>query len=259
MPFPKCEGQIIFSANQTGTTNGGATWTVAAGTYYLTTTNGANSPLTTTFKTALDTAIGGPPVTTITIDDNTDSGTGKTSIAFDGGANITWTSTDIRDYLGFTGNLSSGTLHVSTNHCRYLWLPNVGRTDTLAPEPTTGATDLGVRERDLTGSMSPSGYMVRLSYNTRYKDTFKWAFVQGKKAFIADESVTNESFEKFYEDVVGKGRPFRYHSDRSSDSVYWTMAIPDAKEYAPRWHSNIRGATGGYVTIDYMMRKAVGE
>lgn len=274
MAYPKCEGPIVIPTGgwsisvQEFTPNAGpVTVTVAAGTYYLNTTNGANSPLVTALKTALD---GNATLTgtyTVSVDDGSNSSTGKVTISATGVTtfNITWTSTDLRGVLGFTGNISGALTYTGDNQATYLWLPSVPRARILAPEPTTTTYQLGLRRVDLTRATSPDGRSVRMVYNTTYHDSFEFDFLTANKVFQSQESVVNESFEKFYDDVIGgSGLQFRYHRDRSDDSVYWTQVIEDAEEFRaePMAGSGDRGWRQGASSlwgIRYRMTQAVGE
>jgi ketosteroid isomerase-like protein len=271
MAYPKCEGPIViptaWSVKFQEPPGAVQTITIPAGTYYLSTTNGANSSLTTTLKTLLDANVTLAGTYTVSVDDNSNSSTGKVTISATGAASFSiteWTSTDLEVVLGFTTTTSGALTYTGANQATYLWLPSVPRARILAPEPTTTTYQLGLRRVDLTRAPSPDGRSVRMVYNTTYHDSFEFDFLTANKVFQSQESVVNESFEKFYDDVIGSGLQFRYHRDRSDDSVSWTQVIEDAEEFRaePMAGSGDRGWRQGASSlwgIRYRMTQAVGE
>lgn len=229
MALPKLEGRITvptggWSAAVTDS-DGSFTATVAAGDYYLTST----TSLLSTFTTALNNGAG---VTyTLSVNDADPTGTGKVTITpSSGNVAITWTSTSLRDALGFTGNLSAASTHTSTSSSPYIWLPNTPRAPAMAPD---GYQGMPVTDGTVTGS--PTGTTAAIQYATRYIDTMEWRFLLGSKTWITWESVVNESLEKFWSVSIGAGNPIRYHKDRADDATYVTyrsLAI-DALRVSP--------------------------
>lgn len=197
--------------------------TVPAGDYYLTSTTSLLSALVTTLND------GGGITYTVTLDDNSDSSLGKVTITPSAGTiAITWVSTDLRDILGFTGNVAATSSAVSTNASPALWLPNSSRTPTT-PDPASTSYEMGWAESDYMVVVAPSGASVRSVYNTRYVEEFRFDNVRGSKAWKALESTVNESYQTFHQAVMDNGGvPFRYHPDRSSDAVFWTMVLAES-------------------------------
>ena len=266
MALPKCEWRfttptagwtfVLIDADHGGT---GSIRTISAGDRYLTTTNGATPSLTAAMKTALDDGTGAVTYT-VTLDDDTDAATGKTTIAASSGTfSITWSSTDLRDILGHTTNITGVTTVTGTNHCLYLWLPNVGRSDPMQPEPSSMSLQMGAIETDGTFVKSPDGYSVGLKYNDLYVDSFKFEMVTGHKMNRATELITNESLKTQYIYGISTYKPFRYHPDRSSDSLYFTQKIEDATEFKPTKVQ--KGWVGTYSlwSIEYRMGTSTGD
>jgi len=267
MALPKLEGRITIPTGGWQvqcSENAGArtsTVTIAAGDYYMSTSNGANASLFAALVNALaaDATLlgtyGG------SLDDNSDTSLGRLTISVSGGATafaLTWISTDLRDILGFTGNTSNAASATGSNQVRYLFLPNTGRANPLAPEPASSSgTYLGVVESDGTSALSPSGYHVNMQYSTRYRDSLEFHNLKGNKTWKASESTTNESFQKFWEDVIGQGIPFRYHSSRDSDAVYWTQYIENFQTYAPDAQEQGWVGANSLWRISYVMRPAL--
>lgn len=235
MALQKLEGRItIASGTQLRITeNGGSNIdvTITAGDYYL-------IQLLSQIGTDITAHASTVGTYTVTLDDTSDTATGKVTIAATGVTVFTlnWTlsslSTTLRDKLGFTGNLSGATTYTGTNQSRYLWLPNAGPVELSMPEPTATTQNFGAPETDLTFNTAPSGDSVRLYYNTIYSSIIRWQ-VLGSKTWITLETITNESFQKFYEDVIGKGVSFRYYADRSNDNLFWRLVVEDAQSFKP--------------------------
>ncbi len=226
MALPKLEGRVVVptggwavSVTDNISTR---TETVPAGNYYL-------SDILTEFASQL--ASGGLTYT-VTLS----ATTGATTITPSAGNTaITWTSTDLRNVLGFTGNLSAASAHTSTGHATHLWLPNCGRTGTT-PDPTSASHEFGKPESDTTYVEAPSGVSNRLYWNTRYKETLVFPMVRGSKLWKTLEATTNESYQKFWEEVVRKGLPFRYFTDATNSSLKWPLVATDAAfQIEPVW------------------------
>src|SRR5262245_25343303 len=138
----RCEGRITIATGGWAITvteqtpnAGPETVTIPAGDYYWTTTNGANAALTTTIGNAL--TANGTLTGTYTVSLATSS-TGQSTISMTGPQKFTATfgSTELRDALGFAGNLVfAANTHISEYQATYLWLSTVHRCDPMAPEP----------------------------------------------------------------------------------------------------------------------------
>lgn len=223
MALPKLEGLIVVGSGWTIAADEGGgdeDATVAAGNYYLTST--------TSLLSALATALTGTSLTgtfTVTIDDDSDTSLGKVTIASDVAFTAVWTSTDLRDALGFTGNLTpSATSFTGAAQARFLYLPTCGRSNQMAADG-----DAGAEMSDLTTAVSPSGKVVSLGYSRRFVDNLEFQMLKGSSVWITHETTTNASFQKFYRDVISVGRPFRYHKARETDGTYteWVATNPD--------------------------------
>jgi hypothetical protein len=221
MALPKLEGLIrIATATTLGTfTSGGPpdVIIIPVGDYYLTTAGNGSRSLLAEIKYQIETTHGSGTAT-VTVADDTDTSTGLVTIAFSSAYTFVWSSTYLRDLLGFTGTLTpSATSFTGTAQAQCLWLPNCGRSGVLGPEGSNGHV-----QTDHTCVIAPSGAHRTLAYTARYVDTMNFAMVQGRKAFIKHETTANESFERFHLDVIAYGHSIRYYADRSDDagSVY---------------------------------------
>lgn len=233
MALCKLEGEIIIStATVLATMNdgGGAdTITIPAGRYFLNTvgSGGATRTLLAEIAFQMETAMGAGS-SSVTVDDNSDTSVGKVTISRSSAFSVTWSSTSLRDALGFTGNLGSASSHLSTNHAKYLFLPNCGRSGVLGPDASDGAI-----EADYTLSIGTDGTAYALSYSKRYRDSLEFRTLKGSKTWTAMDVTTNEAYQQFYEDVISLGLRVRYHADRSSDATFRTWVVEDGGSFAP--------------------------
>jgi hypothetical protein len=230
MAICKYEGEVKVTAAITVGTFAGSVITLPIGNYFLTSVGdgGATRSLLAELKNQLDTGPGG--VWTLTLDDTTDTALGKVTIARNSNYTATWTSTSIRDLLGFTGDLSTaGTASFTgANQAKALWLPNCGRSGILSPQASTGAV-----ASDYTASVSPGGTVYAIAYSTRGFDTMEHRTVVGSKAWTSLEVTVNEAFETFYRYVIAHGYRLRFHKDRSDDATYRTWNVANGGSYNP--------------------------
>ena len=225
MTLPRLESRVTVPTGgwDIGVTDSGGstTITIPAGDYYI---QGTTS-IYDTFETELnsDGTLNG--TYTLTLQTGTGQ-SGRCNISTSGGGNpaFTWTDTDFRDVLGYTGNLSGSTSYLSTNSSPHVWMPNVGRTEVASPEPSSTAIQIGASEYDYNATRSPSGYTTALTYNERWNDTMTFFNLQARKTWIEHESVANESLQKWMRTLYeGGGTPFKYFPDLSSSSVFWEL------------------------------------
>jgi len=151
---------------------GPATATIAAGSYYV-------SDLLTAFAAALTAAVGGVwSVVQSTIEM---TATVKTTITLVTNTySITWTSTDLRDVLGFTGNLVSVGSATSTNQAIGVWLPD-------CPKFTPYGDNVWDRVSDLRASIAPRGGVKEIVGNTYdCLENVRWEMVSNAKAVGLD-------------------------------------------------------------------------
>lgn len=209
----------------------GGTVTIAAGVYYLSTDSGIGNSFVAATAAALDAHadLDGDYSCSISAGEN---GTGRVTISATGITSfaITWTDTDWRDALGFgSGPTISGSLsYQSTAASPAVW---------LATSPIVspfGSGDNGWDETDASFSESPAGNVYAVYGQRKRACSFRWDAVTLARMRIANESVVNESFQKFFRDSIlaeagftaGKvAGPLRIHWDADSATVYLTCKI----------------------------------
>ncbi len=190
----------IPSATTISVTAGGVTnaVTVATGTYYMTS-------FVSYFAGALQ-AQRAPTgaVWTVTLSTGA-SGTGKITIdAADDTWSITWTSTTLRDLLGFAANISSVTsAQTGTNQARGVWIPD-------CPLAIDGDPSAAPTFTDKRTTTSPTGVTLGLVGNIRYQHSnVRWTHVARERVWIGAETTVNASWERFVLDTqLGQGLSF---------------------------------------------------
>ena len=234
--FGKLETQITVPTGGWTATISGNTATIAAGTYYMSSVGNQAADFLATVQTAFDTAgdISGATVCTVTAS-HSENGTGICTIAFTVAKSITWVSTDLRDILGFTGNLGSGTSHVATQSCRGIWLPTCPFN-----QLNSGSSWQGWLESDYRGAENAAGYVFNLMGQYKTVNALEWPAITQAKTWNASETTENQSFEQFLLDGIWgtaawgtPGGPVRFYPDAATDGTYVTYKIPDIKEFKP--------------------------
>ena len=188
---------------------GSTTYTLTAGEYYPRGYTGEATDQLCEHLTALLEPRAGTPTVTVSLT------TGLVTISWDGTATtVTWTSTDLRDILGFTGNLTSATSHTSTYPMRYLWLPS------LAPSnyPTT-IEDLWQPRSNSRVFASPDGESHgRRGYESNLA-VVTYDLLQASEVVHRNATYDNEdngTFRSFFRNVAHNTMPIRILPDRST-------------------------------------------
>jgi hypothetical protein len=158
---------------------------------------------------------------------------------------ITWTDTDLRDLLGFTGDITVGTggggdaQEIGPNEARYQWRPDraitthpTARDVVWEPESNTSV----YRSRDGT-TASVAGALL-------YRAQLDWRWIAGARAYTPSTGSVNQDFQQFFTDVVHLGLPIRYYPDTTS-AIYETGIVGDGEsnvgafsDYARRERAN---------------------
>lgn len=229
MALLKLEGEIILTAVTPIAVMGGFAVSMPAGRFFL---NSIGTGVTRSFcdelEFQMESAMGAGS-SSVTVNDDTDAATGKVTISRSSAFTVTWNSTALRDLLGFTGNLGSASSHLAPNHAKYLHLPSAGRSGVMSPSTSTGA-----EFSDFSAALSTGGEVYAVGYSIRSEDTLDLRHQRGKKTWIGQESIVNESLQRFWRDTIALGRRIRFHADRSVDATYRTWVVLDAGHYDPR-------------------------
>jgi hypothetical protein len=150
------------------------------------------------------------------------STTGLISIGWTGYAtptwSIFWTSTDLRDLLGFTANISSvTTTQTGTKAARGCWLPDCPLY--MESDPTQAP-----RKTDLRQSESPTGITLGLAGNSKYRHKgLRWNAVPQAQVWESKATYQYGSWEAFCKDAIfGLGHSWFVPSSRIQ--VYFDSA-----------------------------------
>jgi len=188
MPNGRLEAQIYFSANvtvsATNSIGGPSMCTITAGYYYP-------QELVTAFQTALN--AGRPSGWTVTKSWG-ESGTGYVSIACSNTPwSISWTSTDLRDILGYAGNITAvSTTQTATTQTLGVWL--AGACPYFTPR---AIGDAGRYETDARTAEGPTGVIKGLYGNKLQALTgLRWSHVTKARTLEATGAAT--SFEYWW-------------------------------------------------------------
>jgi hypothetical protein len=242
MAFGRLEARITVPAGGWDGTiddsggGGSVAWSVPAGTYYL-------PELLAELEDRLNTAA---PTDTLTVSvGNGENGSGKVTIASGGGTfAVVWIDVDLRDLLGYAGNLSGSNSYPAPNHARSHW---------IAQSPYKAPNEVypwgGWPVADFRTVESASGLVWAFTGQKKEIARLEWEAVPRARASKANEGTANESFQRLVEDGVWgfapwgtPGGPVRFFPD--ADEVnYARYYCTDLQAFEPQQFAD--GWAGG--------------
>ena len=187
--------------------------TMTAGTYYVT-------EFLAELKARMDAATG--KTFTITCASG-EAGTGKVTISINVGTfTLTWTSTDLRNALGFTGTLTPGAASfTSTNGAQAMWLPDCPYSGQMFDHQLVGH-----RVSDYRQSVSPTGEVYTLIGNHyRQHKSVRWTHVGRDRAIDGANSAVISWQQWVRQCQWGDlsyftvGAPVRFYSDATNSTL----------------------------------------
>jgi hypothetical protein len=161
---------------------------------------------------------------------------------------IDWDSTNLRDALGFAGNITTAaSAQTGTLQAKGLWMPT-------CPKWTKhGDGDAGDKITDLLYTYAPNGAVRTISGSiSKTVLPVRWSHVTRARTRTIAETVVNEAFQTFWEDChLGSlayceaGAPVRLIWDADVPGTYGTYKIvdkPNADEVTTvdRWNGLYR-------------------
>lgn len=163
---------------------------------------------------------------------------GRVTIAVTNGTfSLSWTSADLRDLLGHTANITTQTSVTGTNQARGLWIPD-------CPLNADSDTDIAPLDSDLRTTLSPNGAAYTKRGTSLHRHTnLVWSHVHKSKVFKARESLTNESYERFYFDTI-EGVGHAWFSPSSK------MMITDHRENGYVGENGFAGSINGWIPVN---------
>ena len=207
----------VPSTNNTASVNAGSgavTVTWAAGSYT------ASSFITYTQAALIAQAPPAAGTWTVSLSTGT-SGTGLVTIARSTGSySITWTSTALRDMLGFTANITSQTTVTGTNHHGGLWFPD-------CPLTLDGHPSRAHKQTDNRASESPDGTVITIGGTKKHQHkSLSYSHVPMSRVWIGEETTGGASLEQWLDDTqLGDGHA--WFSRGSPSKIYWDNAGTD--------------------------------
>ena len=141
----------------------------------------------------------------------------KVRITAGGAYTITWTDTELRDLLGFTGNLSSASSHTADNVSPALWSPGYEAIST-SPYGTDGYT-----ESDTQILSSPTGLTTTMiKHHTKTLQELAWRHVVISRVWTTAEA--GGEYKRFYDDTLETGERVKHYASVNEDETATTTA-----------------------------------
>lgn len=152
-----------------------------------------------TFATAIAAALNAQrPVTAGAWTVTYSTTTGKYTIGVTNGVcSITWVDSTWEQIVGFNANIAGVASATGALQARGLWIPDC--------PPSAAIPDLAQAPRptDRRSTCSPRGLVISHKSTSKYlHPDFRWSHVARERVWIAYETTTNMSWEKFLQDIA---------------------------------------------------------
>lgn len=150
-------------------------------------------------------------------------------LASSGTFTVTWSSTTLRDLMGFTANLSGLSLYEASFPSPLLWSPGAIGT------PTTIRGKAGYTTPHTTFHSNDDDTAVQTQhFGSGTWQEIDWALIATDRLAVADGSNTGNTFEGFFSNVLQYGYRFMLHQDieedlTGSDEINWN----DSSAFGP--------------------------
>lgn len=220
---------VVPSGGWTLTVNDGANYaaTLAAATVYS-----GPTAVVTALVAALNTAAAGAGSARTWTGSiaSGEQGTGYVTLTISAGANVTgtWTTTTLRDYLGWTGNLSGAITYTSPSGCLGMWL-----SDSPIVQPFN-LGDTGNVEAALTQTMSRLGVTKTILAASRTRHPgIVWTHVSLARARQSQEANGVRSWERFVRDCMIGSSGLSYFLPGGDLKIFWSADAATAQVYHP--------------------------
>jgi hypothetical protein len=220
-----------WSMALTDALGGPTTCTIAAGTYYHSSDGSLSITLPEQIALAANTVMGETWTCTVAAGE---SASGKYTLGCSGATcTVTFTDSELRDLLGFTGDLSGSTSYLSPSQAQGLWLASQGY------QKKNGGVG-GSWKTDQQSTVTASGHVYSV-VGRKYRHTsIIWPMETRAKCWAENETTTNESFEQFLIDGIWAGAswgtstgPLRFYPDADTDATFGTFSALGLEEWDP--------------------------
>ena len=161
---------------------------------------------------------------------NGESSTGKVTLTISAGANVTgtWTTTTLRDFLGWSAGLSGAITYTSPSGALGLWMADCPISQ---PFPLG---DTGNIESDCSVIVSPTGVTKTIVTATRTKHPgITWSYVSLARARQSQEASGVRSFERFVRDCMIGSTGLAYFNPGGDITVWWDAGAGTSQQYNP--------------------------
>jgi len=217
VPNPALHGRITVAASSHRVVvNGVATGYIAAGNYYMDSAAAAED-----YTQAVKNLHASITAVALVVD-TASANYGRVQVTLAAATTLTWDTAgsglEVRNLLGFTTNLTSGgapQTFTGSEQAEYLWLPRQPIARALAPTGT-----VGIRIADAVATLAPDGTIYGSTFVERRVNRIAFQLVEDRATWIDDEVVVNESFEKFWQDVLRRFRQFRLVWDEANGVAF---------------------------------------
>jgi hypothetical protein len=207
-------------------TGNGADTSGSISAIYIGTGSGIASTLNTNISTAL-TNFANAINASWSVSYDSSGGTGRVSIGWTGYSaptwSLSWTSTTLRDVLGFASDISGvTTTQTGTAQSPMVWFPD-------APLNCDDHPSMTPDETDLRGSESPTGVLLSLSGNTKYAHTnVRWPRSPVSRIREGSATYANASLEVFFRNCIAGTGSISWFVPGNDLQIYWSNAGSDA-------------------------------
>lgn len=211
--YPTCWLLGSYALPEQSVSFNGNAESVSAATLYLYDANDALSLLAQVKAAMTAAGIAGAAVSL--------TGNRRVKISAFGLFTITWTSTLLRDLLGFTADMPLGTNHIAPNVSRLLWSP--------AKTESPMLTRLGVRghKESITvhNVSSYSGRVESVTHGTREYQRYRWSNVDITRMELATGD-TGGTYSAWFDAVAVPGSRWKLYSPITENSASTSAVTP---------------------------------
>jgi len=207
-------------------TVGGSARATTAGSYWFAPYSGEGSTFLDHLQTVIRNDYGSATVTL-------SMSTGLVTIDLATTGTIVWDDTELRDLLGFTGNLSGASSYTGTYQPYYMWRPSRATGQKYPHYFTDDEQGFWIPNSQTLINRSENGTVYTLQGQTTYSSQLSFEYLPAADV-ISPSTGRDYSFQKFWTDVCAAGQPFRVVFDRSNyvASAYAQAVIaPSDGEY----------------------------
>lgn len=237
-----------FRIDEIGGGDANATMTIPAASYYHSVAGSGSNDLAAEIQAQIAaSALNASYTVTVSAGE---SGTGKYRfVATGGGVSLfifTWTNTEIRDLVGFSGSETTDLDQTGDNHAQALWLPGSGS------QNFNGASTVGWIETDQQIVETAHGNVFSVMGRDKNIQELTWEAQTRAKTLTANESSVNESWQTFVVDGIhgtkswgSSAGPIRWYPDADTDASSFQYKAVGLRNWKPqqvreqfvgRWH-----------------------